>query len=58
MENEQNNLDQEAIDNVHALGEVLHKIHNRLLSEGYIINEDEIIDPEGKVVFWKSKIKK
>lgn len=53
MKKKSKGFDEEAIANIEALGEVLYKIHRRLISEGYIITKDEIIDPEGKVVFEK-----
>lgn len=46
---------QETIDSVTELGSVLQKIHNRLLSEGYCIISDRIINPQGEIVYEKSK---
>ena len=38
----------EDIQSFVELGEVLRKIHNRLLSEGYVIKDGKIIAPQGK----------
>ena len=46
---------QETIDSVTELGSVLQKIHNRLLSEGYCIMSDSIINPQGEIVYEKPK---
>ncbi len=46
---------QETIDSVTELGSVLQKIHSRLLSEGYCIMSDRIINPQGEIVYEKSK---
>lgn len=46
---------QDTIDSVTELGSVLQKIHNRLLSEGYCIMVDRIINPQGDIVYEKPK---
>ena len=43
----------ETIDSVTELGSVLLKIHNRLLSEGYCIMADRVINPQGEVEYEK-----
>lgn len=55
MEKKPIDLDEEGIVNVRALGEVLYKIHVRLIKEGYTITKDEIIDPKGKIIYSKSE---
>lgn len=40
-------LSQETIRSLHELGDVLREIHERLMSEGYIIVEGEFVKPEG-----------
>ena len=44
---------QETIDSVTELGSVLQKIHNRLLSEGYCIMANRVINPQGEVEYEK-----
>ncbi len=39
-------LSQETVQSLQELGEVLRQIHNRLLSEGYIIKDGEILEPK------------
>ena len=46
---------QKCVESVLELGKVLSKIHNRLLSEGYCIILDRIIDPHGTVIYEKPK---
>lgn len=48
-------FDQATIDSVLELGSVLQKIHNRLLSEGYCIMKDRILNSEGEILYEKSK---
>jgi hypothetical protein len=44
---------QETIDSVTELGSILKRIHHRLLSEGYCIMADRIINPQGEIVYEK-----
>lgn len=44
---ETNNFDKEAIKNIVALGEALRKVHNRLISEGYVFKDGKITPPPG-----------
>jgi len=37
---------QETIDSLSDLAETLQRIHNRLIAEGYIIKDGQIIKPE------------
>ena len=37
---------EEAIENIRALGDALKDIHIRLIKEGYVIKDGEIIPPE------------
>ncbi len=45
-------MTKETLDSLEALGEILRKIHNRLLSEGKIIRKD------GKTIFIETEINK
>ena len=48
----------ETINSLIRLGDVLRKIHDRLISEGYSIVDGNLISPDGKIVYDKSKHKK
>lgn len=50
MSEENEKLSEETLDNLYKLGEVLRRIHNRLLAEGVIS-----IGPDGKVIFPEKK---
>ena len=41
-------LSQETVHSLNEFGEVLREIHERLLSEGYIIKEGKIFKPESR----------
>ena len=42
------NIPEETIKAVRELGAVLRRIHNRLVSEGYIFQDGEYIKPDGE----------
>lgn len=50
MEDKPEDLNEEAKANVEALGRILFKIRNRLISEGYTITKDGIIERKSKVL--------
>ncbi len=46
---------QEIIDTLSELGSVFQKIHNRLISEGYSIIDDKLINAKGEVEYERPK---
>ena len=44
-------LPKETIKGLHGLGDILRKIHNRLINEGYSIIEGKLYSPSGELLY-------
>lgn len=47
-------LPSQTIKGLIGLGEILRKIHNRIISEGYVMKDGKLINPEGEIIYLKS----
>jgi|GEM_PF-5267589 len=51
-------LPKETIKGLQDLGEILRKIHNRLISEGYSIIEGKLYSAKGELLYERNQPKK
>ncbi|MBP6025452.1 hypothetical protein [Ferruginibacter sp.] len=50
-------LPKETITGLQGLGDILQKIHNRLVSEGYSIIEGKLYSPDGVLLYERNQSK-
>lgn len=50
-------LPKETITGLHGLGDILRKIHNRLINEGYSIIEGKLYSPNGTLLYERNQSK-
>lgn len=48
-------LPKETIKSLQGLGDILRKIHNRLISEGYSIIDGKLYSPNGELLYEKKQ---
>jgi hypothetical protein len=48
-------LPKETIKGLHGLGEILRKVHNRLINEGYSIIEGKLYCPSGTLLYERNQ---
>jgi hypothetical protein len=48
-------LPKETIKGLQGLGDILRKIHNRLISEGYSIIEGKLYSPNGELLYERNQ---